>query len=81
MKNLCLKDFSNQGRFINEIGNLYGRLTVVKPIGVNEKHEVVWLTICTCGNLVRASGCDLRAGRVKSCGCSRLRKKLCPVDT
>ena len=67
-----MKDFRNQGRFINEIGKSFGKLTVIKPIDINKKHEIVWLTICTCGKLIRVSGCDLRAGRVKSCGCSRL---------
>lgn len=68
----------SQTRTINEIGNRYGKLVVIKegkgytsPSG--GKHKT-WLCKCDCGNLVDVVGTSLRKGLTKSCGC--LHKEL-----
>lgn len=54
----------------DETGNVYGRLTILKrapaPKGSQRVH---WLCECECGNQKTVSGCDLRRGAVRSCGC------------
>lgn len=55
----------------NEIGNKYGKLTVLtkaeKPEG--RPKGAYWLCQCECGNQKIIRGADLRAGNVNSCGC------------
>jgi hypothetical protein len=52
----------------NEVGNVYGRLTVIKEIG-RRRGAVLFICHCECGNDCEVTGCDLRSGRVHSCGC------------
>ena len=53
---------------INEIGNKYGRLTVVEDAGtINGR--AVWKCLCDCGNEIVVKGKYLRNGDTKSCGC------------
>jgi len=56
-------------RIINEIGNRYGRLLVLKQAGVNRFGLVLWLCQCDCGNKTITSGRNLRIGDTRSCGC------------
>jgi hypothetical protein len=49
----------------------FGKLTVVKEHGRNEKGVLLWLCECDCGNEKIASGGSLRSGNTKSCGCLR----------
>ena len=56
---------------INEIGNRYGRLLVIKRAGSNDRGNAVWLCKCDCGNETEVPGIVLRDGRTKSCGCLR----------
>lgn len=56
----------------SEIGNRYGRLTVLKrdllkPIG--HHNSAYWLCQCDCGNIVSVCGTQLRSQKTKSCGC------------
>lgn len=55
----------------NEVGNKYGKLTVLsraeKPEG--KPKGAYWLCQCECGNQKIIRGADLRAGGVNSCGC------------
>jgi hypothetical protein len=55
----------------DEIGNKYGKLTVVKALG--KKYEKgrshYWGCDCDCGGYTEASGSNLRSGLVSSCGC------------
>lgn len=60
---------SKSSQFINEIGNVYGRLTVIEEAGRDKDGRVLWKCICECGNEKIALGKSLRAGLVKSCGC------------
>lgn len=56
-------------RLIDETGNKYGRLTVLKRIGSNNDKKALWLCRCDCGNEVITTGKRLRNGTVRSCGC------------
>ena len=57
---------------IDETGNKYGRLTVVKRFYTEKKHRgAEWLCRCVCGNEIIARGYDLRNGRIVSCGCGK----------
>lgn len=67
----------------NEVGNKYGRLTVVTDAGRNSGGTVLWRCVCCCGNSVTVLGTSLRTGNTKSCGClakdngSTMGKSLC----
>jgi len=56
-------------RLINEIGNKYGRLTVLGR--AESKCGTMWLCRCECGRETTVRGVCLRNGEVKSCGCLR----------
>lgn len=51
----------------DELGNIYGTLTVIEFFGGGE--HAIWLCRCECGATTTVSGCDLRSEKVKSCGC------------
>lgn len=68
----CLqKERAQQGRFINEKGNKYGKLTVLEFAGWSNKRGSMWKCQCDCGNIVIVEGTNLRTGNTKSCGCIR----------
>lgn len=54
----------------DEIGNVYGRLTVIARAG-SAGSKAAWLYRCSCGVEKIASGDSLRQGNIKSCGCYR----------
>lgn len=52
----------------NEIGNVYGYLTVTdRAPSINGR--AYWLCKCECGNTIAVRGQALRDGNTKSCGC------------
>lgn len=53
----------------NEIGNHYGKLTVIERAKNNSSGNAMWKCQCECGNITIASGTDLRRGHYQSCGC------------
>jgi len=57
------------GKLIDEIGNRYGRLTVVKQAGSDTHGHVKWLCQCDCGKEPVVRGSHLRNGTAQSCGC------------
>ena len=66
-------------RLIDMTGKRCGRLTVISR--APNEHDLwgertysVWNCLCDCGNKKTVKGCDLRRGRVRSCGCLRLKK-------
>ena len=63
------------GKLINEVGNRYGKLTVLRRVE-NKDTVATWLCRCDCGNETETRGTSLRAGKTKSCGCRRAR----PID-
>ena len=53
----------------NEIGNTYGKLTVISR-SENSKYGIAkWLCRCECGNYTTTSEHSLRNKQTKSCGC------------
>lgn len=66
---------------IDLTGQRFGRLTVIAKEGSREyrpgKYRIYWRCKCGCGNECSAHTTDLRAGKVKSCGC--LKKEI--LDT
>ena len=56
-------------RVIDETGNKYGKLTVLKRVGSDQDKKALWLCKCECGNTTITTGKRLRIGIVQSCGC------------
>lgn len=54
---------------IDEVGNKYGELVIIRRAGTNNSGEATWLCKCSCGNEVIVRGASLRRGNRKSCGC------------
>ena len=56
---------------IDETGNHYGRLTVLKRAESyqNRNKKAQWLCRCNCGNLIIVYASNLRNGNTRSCGC------------
>lgn len=58
------------GKFIDEIGNRYGFLTVLHRAEENSpSNKVMWHCKCDCGNEIDVIGESLRENLTKSCGC------------
>lgn len=58
----------------NELGNKYGRLTVIefagtKPTNHGKSCLAMWKCSCECGMITVVNGHDLRRGNTTSCGC------------
>lgn len=53
-------------------GQRFNRLVAIKSTEKkNNNGSILWLCDCDCGNQVIVAGSNLRADRVKSCGCLR----------
>ena len=67
------KEISSLVHRINEIGNKYGKLTVLycDTEKTEQTRRVFWKCKCDCGNIISVSSSNLRAGNVQSCGCLR----------
>lgn len=61
---------------IDETGNRYGKLVVIKREENNDRGAAQWLCKCDCGNEKVVSGYRLRSGYTTSCGCFRNSFKL-----
>lgn len=57
-------------KIIDETGNIYGKLTVLKRNG-SIRGQAAWLCQCSCGNFTTVPGAALRNGNTKSCGCQK----------
>ena len=57
------------GKFIDETGNKYCRLTVLSRAYPEGKKGGWWNCKCDCGNEIVVFGTSLRNGNTKSCGC------------
>lgn len=65
-----------QYNLINEIGNRYGKLTVIEYAGRDKWSNALWKCKCDCGNETIVAGITLRVGEVKSCGCLRSKGEM-----
>lgn len=69
------EEIKNGKKLIEETGNRYGKLVVIKRVGSKKypsgQTKPIWLCQCDCGNITETSAQGLRAGQVKSCGCAR----------
>ncbi len=58
------------GRTINEIGNVHGRLTVLRQgVPYGTRGRTTWICRCECGNEATVLADLLRSGATRSCGC------------
>lgn len=66
-----IKARENNGTFVDETGNRYGKLLVIaKDEGLSiQKHRAQWICKCDCGNFKTVSSKCLRDGKTHSCGC------------
>lgn len=58
--------------FIDETGNVYGRLTVIHrgvSVITSGKPQTMWVCVCICGKETTVIGSSLRLGFTQSCGC------------
>jgi hypothetical protein len=62
------KDHPPEPAIKDKLGQRYGRLTVVKYVGI-KKHQAFWLCQCDCGNTAERICGALREGGTTSCGC------------
>lgn len=51
-------------------GLIFGRWTVIKFAGRNERRQALWCCACECGTEKAVPGTQLRCGATKSCGCA-----------
>ena len=56
-------------KFINRVGLIYGRLTVLEEAGRSAAKKVLWKCACICGNTKIVTSGDLATGNTLSCGC------------
>ena len=47
----------------------FGRLTAIARAGSDAQGKATWYCICDCGNIVVATGAQLRRYNTRSCGC------------
>ena len=64
-----------KGKRLNLEGQTFGRLHVLGEAGRDRQRHVLWRCECLCGGEKVARGSDIKAGKVKSCGCLRERRK------
>ena len=57
------------------IGMRFGRLTVIRFVGVDKHRYSVYECLCDCGNKVEVCSNDLLTGHNESCGC--LKQEIC----
>lgn len=57
------------GKVKDEIGKIYGYLTVIERGPNTKEGRATWICQCKCGNKVTVLGKNLRSGNTKSCGC------------
>ena len=62
---------TNNGKYINELGNRYGKLLVIAKDEEmsQQKHRAYWICKCDCSNIITTSSKCLRDKKTTSCGC------------
>ena len=61
---ICKNDY-----FIDELGNKYGKLTVIGEGPIEKYGAKTWFCKCECGGTLFVKGANLRNGGTTSCGC------------
>jgi hypothetical protein len=63
-------------KFIDRLGQKFGRLSVVESAGRDRNKKVLWKCLCDCGSSedIIVIGDDLKRGHTQSCGCLKLEK-------
>ena len=56
-------------RFIDRVGQVYGKLSVVEFAGRNRFKKILWRCICLCGKETIVPSGALVTGNTSSCGC------------
>lgn len=66
------------GRIRDLANQQFGRLTVLRPVGVSNSRgkNVIWLCICSCGKNTKVESTHLNGGNTKSCGCLQIKHGL-----
>lgn len=68
-------------KFIDLVGQRFGRLTVMGIAPRRSGVKVQWACKCDCGNVCAPQAGSLRAGRVISCGCERKERSRAACTT
>ena len=65
-------------KLIDETNNVYGQLTVLRPIRRAQDKKTKWECQCSCGNIIICSGSELRKGQRTSCGqrCNNIKNEI-----
>lgn len=61
---------------INLLGQTFGLLKVIDYAPSDKYGNAMWKCRCECGKEIITQGVRLRQGRVKSCGCERVKKLI-----
>ena len=72
IKILKINDVELRRPIKNLIGDVYGRLKVIRFIRLDNSRKAVWECLCNDGNRIEARSGDLISGKIKSCGCYRV---------
>lgn len=59
-------------RFIDLVGQKFGRLTVVERSAVRKSSGALWSCVCECGGKATVNSLKLRTGHTASCGCLKV---------
>lgn len=62
-------------RTVFEVGQKYGRLTIIEKKGCDKYNNRLYMCECECGNFLDVRGNALSSGNTKSCGCLSLEIK------
>lgn len=68
----CCPNCTWKKKVIDETGNQYGDLTVLKYIGQDKNRNALWECECSCGNHIIVTGKSLRNKSKLNCGCKRI---------
>ena len=67
----CTASKNSVGKYINELGNIYGSWVVIDRAENKTDGSAQWLCKCSCGTTRVISANTLRTGNSLSCGCLR----------
>ena len=71
LRNKTIQSCGCSKQRMDEVGNVYNKLTVLEFAGNTKGRDSRWLCRCECGNTTTVARGDLRDDSIKSCGCHR----------